>query len=261
VIYTQFPSAKQITDRNRIPVKPCQRPLNITIDANNIASFFFPSPDLLKHYAPVFFAAADSKSGGTCQSGSVCEFDDVDVDTFAHFDVWLHHQPYFDRAPFNMQQMIDEDKEFDKQYFEQGPIDSSYSDAALLAAKTYLFASKYEISQLQKDTIDRLCVNINNAKVDFPSVAEYVYTHTHKEHILRKILVDGYCVERGDTHENKDSLHAFPQEFINDVMMRNAQLFGSAKGPLFEMDIHHYHECEESIVGGENRACSSRVNC
>jgi hypothetical protein len=235
------------------------RPLNITIDANNTTTPFFPSLDLLKQYAPVFFAAADSKSGGQSQFGGVCEFDDVDVDTFAHFDTWLHHQPYFDRAPFNVQQMVDEDKDFDKQYFEQGPIDSSYNNATLLAAKTYLFASEYEISQLRKDAIDRLCVNINNAEVDFPSVAEYVYTHTPEEHILRNIVVDGYCVEHYDAHENTDSLQAFPSEFINDVMMRNAELFGSVKGPLFEMNIHHYHECEESIVGGQKKACNSRV--
>jgi hypothetical protein len=217
--------------------------------ADNTATLFSLSPELLKQYAPILFATVKSQSGGLCQ------FNDVDAHTFKHFAKWLHHQPYFDCELVTKEQ-IEDDEDFDNDYIEQGPLYDDYEDTTRLSAKMYLFASKYKILQLQKDAVDRLvvCVDIND-EPDFSVAAQYVYARTSADHILRKVLVDGFCAERFDERENATSLQAFPKQFLIDVMMRNAHVFNVVDGPLFGMSMHQYHECDNEVVNGERKAC------
>jgi hypothetical protein len=142
---------------NRIPVKPSKNTLKITIISYNTADLFSLSPELLNHYAPNLFNAAKMTTDG------ICYFNDVDAQVFKYSTKWLYHQPYFDCGSFD-EKFGEVDEDYDCQYYELGPLYIEYNgDATVLVAKLYLFASKYEIPQLQKDAIDRLvmCVDMN----------------------------------------------------------------------------------------------------
>jgi hypothetical protein len=94
---------------------------------------------------------------------------------------------------------------------------------------------------------------------DFSGAAEYVYAHTSTGHVLREVLVDGFCTERFDERETEASLMSLPKEFLVDVMMRNAYVFDAVDNTLFQMNVHQYHECDNEVVHGKRKVCYSRV--
>jgi hypothetical protein len=139
VRYHESKTLSTLLTFDRIPVKPSKNPLKVTIIDNNNAYLFALSPDLLNHYAPVLLSAAKTITSG------LCYVNDIEAQTFRHVTKWLHHQPYFDCGSFDEKKVEEVDWDYDSEYYEQGLLHNDYEDATLLAAKIYLFASKYEI--------------------------------------------------------------------------------------------------------------------
>jgi hypothetical protein len=197
--------------------------IHLNVIENNTAKLFRLSEPLLLRYAPSFHATITNRQQAVQAAilGSL-QISNVDHETFMHFTKWLIHQPYWDKTCVTTD--AEAHRNFDEEYFDNGPLYTWVDEWILVSAKVYLFACAYDIAQLRDDALARQVRSVR--KLDgqlsyFLVAVEYVYANTETESPLRKVLVDGFCAEKFDGRESKDSLVNYPKEFLVDVLWRH----------------------------------------
>jgi hypothetical protein len=233
---------------------------------NNDEKNFKVSQDLLCRYSPGF-----AKIFNLTRTYQV---KDVSITTFEYFATWLQQQPYWDKTWMDhensLQEQHDRLTEQDKQrgilYLEPTPDDipDNGEDVwymALPIIKLYLFATAYYIPLLQRDTIDRLVWCCATTQFDFEAAEEihFVYRNTVHGSPLRKVLVDAFCCTKFDAKEDRESLLAYPKQFLVDAMFENARIFDEVAGGYVEdmRDPCEYHGYGRKEWVGR---CESRVS-
>jgi hypothetical protein len=233
---------------------------------SNVEKKFMLSRYLLLRYAPRSLSAFTYN--GTCQVNN------VSIATFEHFANWLEKQPYWDNTWIayrdNLQEQHDKLTEQDKErgilYLEPTSDNTCNNDEdvwymALPVIKLYIFATAYNIPLLQRDAIDRLVWCCATTQFDFEAAEEihFVYRNTVHGSPLRRVLVDAFCCTKFDAREDRESLLAYPKQFLVDVMFGNARIFDEVAGGHLEdmrSPCEYYGHNRKEWVG----RCESRVS-
>ena len=129
------------------------------------------------------------------------------------------------------------------------------------AVDVYLFATTYNIAQLRKDAVDRLCwfFELLRSRLDWSghsrrlsaTIINRAFNHTEPESPLRRILIDGFCIFTDN--EDEKLLKEMHKDYVVGIAVR----YG-ANGKTKSLNRCDYHDpllCKRS----KRVLCPSRV--
>ena len=158
--------------------------------------------------------------------------EDVTKETFDDFVDWLYQRDLG-------RELSDTDEDGDEDFLNMHEI-----------TKVHIFADRYDIPDLQRDTIDTMFAYFRGRE-DIPTAEtiKMAFESLPDTSLLRKLLVHRYCESKWDLTPEDESL--WTHEFIHDVLARYRCM---AQNFLFKPDLCDYHD----HTGGGRYECQKK---
>lgn len=197
----------------------------VTIKVGRVEKAYYIYEDLLTHCSG-YFRAAFTGSFKEAQEKQL-HLEDVTGKTFDFFVDWLYQRNLPGQK--NSSYAKDKDGEEYKSFLNQYEV-----------TKIHIFADRYDIPDLQRDTIDTMFTYFRyTKKIPTAETIRMAFESLPDTSLLCKLLAHQYCESKSDVTSEDESL--WTHEIVHAVLARYRYVFRS-KRIVVESDICDYHD-------------------